>query len=39
MEVARPFVTQVIGESLGRPDVLHNRLPDAWRAAMRVLLA
>jgi ubiquinone biosynthesis protein len=39
MEVARPFVTRMIGESLGRADLLQQRLPAAWRAAMRELLA
>lgn len=39
MEVARPFVTRMIGESIGRPDLLQQRLPEAWRAAMRTLLA
>jgi ubiquinone biosynthesis protein len=39
MEVARPFVTRMIGESIGRPDLLQQRLPAVWRAAMRELLA
>jgi len=39
MEVARPFVTRMIGESIGRPAKLQERLPAAWRAAMRELLA
>jgi ubiquinone biosynthesis protein len=39
MEVARPFVTRMIGESIGRPQLLQERLPAAWRAAMRELLA
>ena len=39
MEVARPFVTRMIGESLGRPEMLRERLPAAWRAAMREMLA
>jgi ubiquinone biosynthesis protein len=39
MEVARPFVTRMIGESIGSPGMLRDRLPDAWRAAMRELLA
>jgi ubiquinone biosynthesis protein len=39
MEVARPFVTRMIGESIGRPRMLQERLPAAWRAAMRELLA
>jgi ubiquinone biosynthesis protein len=39
MEVARPFVTRMIGESIGRPELLQQRLPEAWRAAMRTLLA
>jgi ubiquinone biosynthesis protein len=39
MEVARPFVTQMIGESVGSPAKLQERLPAAWRAAMRELLA
>ena len=37
METARPFVTRVIGESIGREDLLRDRLPLAWRAAMREL--
>jgi hypothetical protein len=39
MEVARPFVTRMIGESIGSPALLQERLPAAWRAAMRELLA
>jgi ubiquinone biosynthesis protein len=39
MEVARPFVTRMIGESIGRPEMLQQRLPAVWRAAMRELLA
>jgi ubiquinone biosynthesis protein len=39
MEVARPFVTRMIGESIGRSDLLQQRLPGVWRAAMRELLA
>lgn len=39
MEVSRPFVTRMIGESIGSPDQLQERLPAAWRAAMRELLA
>jgi ubiquinone biosynthesis protein len=39
MEVARPFVTHMIGESIGRPELLQERLPRVWRAAMRELLA
>jgi len=39
MEVARPFVTRMIGESIGSPALLRERLPAAWRAAMRELLA
>ncbi len=39
MEVARPFVTKMIGDSVGRPQVVQERLPMAWRAAMRELLA
>ncbi len=39
MEVARPFVTRMIGESMGRPDKIQERLPKVWRAAMRELLA
>ena len=39
MEVARPFVTRMIGESIGRPELLKERLPAVWRAAMRELLA
>jgi predicted unusual protein kinase regulating ubiquinone biosynthesis (AarF/ABC1/UbiB family) len=39
MEVARPFVTRMIGESIGRPDLLRERMPLVWRAAMRELLA
>jgi ubiquinone biosynthesis protein len=39
MEVARPFVTRMIGESIGTPRHLQERLPAAWRAAMRELLA
>jgi ubiquinone biosynthesis protein len=39
MEVARPFVTRMIGESIGRPELLRERLPVAWRAAMREMLA
>jgi len=39
MEVARPFVTRMIGDSVGSPDALRQRLPAAWRAAMRELLA
>jgi len=39
MEVARPFVTRMIGESIGRPELLQQRLPAVWRAAMREMLA
>jgi ubiquinone biosynthesis protein len=39
MQVARPFVTRMIGESIGSPAKLQERLPAAWRAAMRELLA
>ena len=39
MEVARPFVTRMIGESIGSPSKLQERLPAAWRAAMREMLA
>jgi ubiquinone biosynthesis protein len=39
MEVARPFVTRMIGDSIGRPDKLQQRIPAVWRAAMRELLA
>ncbi len=39
MEVARPFVTRMIGDSIGRPDKLQERIPAVWRAAMRELLA
>ena len=39
MEVARPFVTRMIGESIGNPQLLQERLPAAWRAAMREMLA
>ncbi len=39
MDVARPFVTRMIGESIGRADLLQERLPRVWRAAMRELLA
>ncbi|MDA3936716.1 MAG: AarF/UbiB family protein [Actinomycetota bacterium] len=39
MEVARPFVTRMIGESIGRPETIQQRLPKVWRAAMRELLA
>ncbi|HET6352368.1 MAG TPA: AarF/UbiB family protein [Coriobacteriia bacterium] len=39
MEVARPFVTRMIGDSIGSPVALQERLPAAWRAAMRELLA
>jgi hypothetical protein len=39
MEVARPFVTRMIGESMGRPELLQQRIPRVWRAAMRELLA
>jgi ubiquinone biosynthesis protein len=39
MEVARPFVTGMIAESIGRPQLLQERLPAAWRAAMREMLA
>lgn len=39
MDVAKPFVTRMIGESLGRPDLLQERVPRVWRAAMRELLA
>lgn len=39
MEVARPFVTRMIGESIGSPAKLQERLPAAWRAAMREMLA
>jgi ubiquinone biosynthesis protein len=39
MEVARPFVTRMIGESIARPELLRERLPEAWRAAMREMLA
>jgi len=39
MEVARPFVTRMIGESIGSPAKLQERLPAVWRAAMRELLA
>jgi ubiquinone biosynthesis protein len=39
MEVARPFVTRMIGDSIGRPEKLQQRIPAVWRAAMRELLA
>jgi ubiquinone biosynthesis protein len=39
MEVARPFVTRMIGQSIGSPAKLQERLPAAWRAAMREMLA
>lgn len=39
MEVARPFVTRMIGEGMGDPIVGRERLERAWRAAMRELLA
>lgn len=39
MEVARPFVTRMIGDSIGRPAKLQERIPAVWRAAMRELLA
>jgi ubiquinone biosynthesis protein len=39
MEVARPFVTRMIGESMGRPELFQQRIPKVWRAAMRELLA
>lgn len=39
METARPFVTRMIGESIGGPAALLERLPLAWRAAMRELTA
>lgn len=39
MEVARPFVTRMIGESIGSPAKLQQRIPAVWRAAMRELLA
>jgi ubiquinone biosynthesis protein len=39
MEVARPFVTRMIGESIASPELLRERLPAAWRAAMREMLA
>jgi predicted unusual protein kinase regulating ubiquinone biosynthesis (AarF/ABC1/UbiB family) len=39
MEVAKPFVTRMIGESMGRPENQQERLPAVWRAAMRELLA
>jgi ubiquinone biosynthesis protein len=39
MEVARPFVTKMIGESIGSPAKIQERLPLVWRAAMRELLA
>jgi ubiquinone biosynthesis protein len=39
MEVARPFVTRMIGDSIGRPEKLQQRIPAVWRSAMRELLA
>lgn len=39
MEVARPFVTRMISDSIGRPEQLQQRVPAVWRAAMRELLA
>jgi ubiquinone biosynthesis protein len=39
MEVARPFVTRMIGDSIGRPEKIQQRMPAVWRAAMRELLA
>ena len=39
MEVARPFVTRMIGDSVGPLRRCNNDLPSAWRAAMRELLA
>lgn len=39
MEVARPFVTKMIGESIGRAETVQERIPRVWRAAMRELLA
>jgi len=29
----------MIGDSIGRPDKLQERIPAVWRAAMRELLA
>jgi ubiquinone biosynthesis protein len=39
MDVARPFVTRLIGESLGRPELLRERIERALRAALRELVA
>lgn len=39
MQVAKPFVTKMIGESIGSPAKIQERLPLVWRAAMRELLA
>jgi ubiquinone biosynthesis protein len=39
MEVARPFVTRMIGDSVASPAKLQERIPAAWRAVMRELLA
>jgi len=39
MDTAKPFVTRLIGESIGSPETLRERLPLAWRAAMRELMA
>ncbi|MBN2406012.1 MAG: hypothetical protein JXE06_10585 [Coriobacteriia bacterium] len=39
MDVAKPFVTRMIGDSIGSPEQLQKRVPAVWRAAMRELLA
>jgi ubiquinone biosynthesis protein len=39
MDTAKPFVTRLIGESIWDPEMLRERLPLAWRAAMRELMA
>lgn len=39
METARPFVTRLLGEAMGDPVRLQERLPAALRAAMRELVS
>lgn len=39
MEVCKPFVTSLIGSSMGRPARLQERIPAAVRAALRELVA
>jgi ubiquinone biosynthesis protein len=39
MDVARPFVTKLLSDAMGRPDRIQERVPAAIRAAFRELVA